>query len=294
MRFALAAVMLLGVLVVPTAARATGCDRVEPVFGVKDGGLLLEHDYCVEGEELGHFLPARIIGDFQNGSMPRLFWGGRRPDNASVIYAVTADGRLMWSRQNAYTGVLGPMVEVGHRFGGWSRYTSLMSSGRGQLFAVDERGHLIKWVHIGWLDGQDEWREDPRDLGPVCKPGAIVFASAIGPGNSVQVHGSGYSLCNWNTRYETMSTLPADALSATAAPAPGVTFALRATMSGRLMRLTLETSLPSGPVWTVDKMADASYIRVFAGNSFKPGDDKDLFKYEWQWYFYDGKDWPGP
>ncbi|HZM83718.1 MAG TPA: hypothetical protein VFC19_48995 [Candidatus Limnocylindrales bacterium] len=289
MKSALAMVLLLGVIAIPGAVRAGGCDRVEPVFGMKALGLLVEHDYCVEGQG-GRFLSSKVVATFDNGSVPRLFWGGRLPGNLSVIYAVTAGGRLRWGRQLA-DGALGPMVEVGHQFGDWSRYTALFSTGMGELFGVDERGRLLRWQHAGWRDGDDVWAAGPRDVGPACKPGPMVFAAIKGPTSSVLVpptNPPGYAFCTWDGRVEWASTLPAGLVSPTAAPAPSVTFALREGDS-RLVRLRLEIGRPVAPMWIVDDTADASYLNVFTGNSFKPGSDDDLFKYEWQWAFYDGK-----
>ena len=289
MRLAVATVVLLGVFAVPGPARANRCDWVEPVFGVKPPDLLIEHSYCVEGET-GRFEPARVIATFENGSMPRIFWGGRLPDNAAVFYAVGQDGRLMWARQTGGNGVLGPMREVGSGFGDWGRYPTLMSAGKGHLFAVNEWGNLVRWVHSGWLTGADEWGSEPLDLGPACKMGTTVFASALipGPGKAVVVQGLTYSLCRWDGRTQTMSVLPEGVMSATAAPAPGVAFALLAP-SGQLKRMVLHARQPDLPIWRIDDGADATYARVFAGNAFMPGEEKDLHKYEWQWSFYDGK-----
>ncbi len=279
-------ILLIAILLVPAAPPSSGtadCERIEPVFGVTATGALVEQRFCVRAGH-GEFLRPRPVAELAAGQTRQLFWGGMLEDTASAIYGVTGGGQLWWARQDATTGRLGAPIAVGGQFGDWSRYRQIVANGLGELFALDSSGHLLRWVHIGWREGEDAWEAGPQDLGEGCKLGPIVFASTLSPTMryvALQDDPPGYAFCTTEGQAHNASVLPPPTRSATMAVAPGVAYALLD--NGELARIVLGPALQ----WRAGNRSGASYLAAFAGWAFIPTESQPSYKYEWQWTFYD-------
>ena len=82
-----------------------------------------------------------------------------------VVYAITADGRLLWYRHLGYRsggGVetwQGP-TQVGT---GWGHFLNVVSQGDGVIYGVQPDGALTWYKHLGYLDGRPVW-EGPKNV----------------------------------------------------------------------------------------------------------------------------------
>jgi hypothetical protein len=110
-------------------------------------------------------------------SFKQVFSGG-----GGVIYGITRDGKLIWSRHTAYLSGLG--VEVAGAWDesrevseGWGGYRQVFSGGGGIIYAITQDGQLLWFKHSGFANGSAEW-EGPAPV-------------AMGFGNYQQVFAGG-------------------------------------------------------------------------------------------------------
>jgi len=96
-----------------------------------------------------------------------------RDFEAVVLYAVTADGQLLWRRQDAAGAPLSPPVRVGASVD-WSQFASIFAAAGGYLGAVEAGGTPSRAVrmyrHDGWTVGDAAMSEAAPILAPFVGP----------------------------------------------------------------------------------------------------------------------------
>jgi hypothetical protein len=128
-------------------AAAADCDEPKPIYAVNgSNGYLYELASCPDSlTEVGKV----DSGDWRTSS--RIFATG---DVAvTVVYRITADGRLEARRQTASGAQLEAPVEVGAGID-WSRFRTVIVPRRGYLWADDGVDRTIRaFRHDGWATG---------------------------------------------------------------------------------------------------------------------------------------------
>lgn len=82
--------------------------------------------------------------------MRHVFWGGE-----GVIYAVNANGELLWYKHNGYQTGGGLDTWEGHYVVGrnWANMSQVFSAGEGRIYAFTRIGQLRSYKHEGYRDG---------------------------------------------------------------------------------------------------------------------------------------------
>ncbi|CAN5347532.1 hypothetical protein BH11PSE14_BH11PSE14_09000 [soil metagenome] len=96
---------------------------------------------------LGAFVPepSQFIGTFSSST------GVLQP---MWVYAIAADGRLVWYRKDGGAAPWQGPITVS---GGWTAYREVVAAGGNSLFALSNDGHLFWLRHDGFNDGSREW-----------------------------------------------------------------------------------------------------------------------------------------
>lgn len=144
-----------------------GWDMYQRVFAGSDGVL-----YGIDAagdlywyREIDHeeplYFPPRLTPEWRGrvwlaggfGDYTHVFAG-----TGGVIYVVTADGRLLWTRHESLNGpgALAPFKEIGQ---GWADFKRLFTAGdQGNIYAVTQAGDMYWYQHVDWLGGSPTWR----------------------------------------------------------------------------------------------------------------------------------------
>jgi hypothetical protein len=144
----------------PVGAAATACAAPERIFAVDAGtGHLSELQACPDPASI------TVVGEVDAGD-----WRSARrilaaaDGAATVLYSVTADGRLEARRQAAPGAALSAPTQVGAGID-WSRFRQVVSPGAGYLVA-DEYQAVRTFRHLDWATGGGTLVEGPQLLEP--------------------------------------------------------------------------------------------------------------------------------
>jgi hypothetical protein len=104
-----------------------------------------------------------------------------------VIYAVTADGRLLWYRHLGYlTGE--PQWQGPKQVGsGWGNMKRVFSPGLGIIYAMPASGELVWYKNDGYLDGTPTWL-GPNKIAADWSSFVNVFPRMGAAPDSSQIH----------------------------------------------------------------------------------------------------------
>ncbi len=131
------------------------------VYGIQDDGVLVWYrkDSIAEQERRGSIskftMPASTGSDWQGPKQVGSGWGEFTtviPAGGNRLYALTADGRLLWFQHDGFNdGSLAwkEPVEVGHD---WN-FAKIFSGGDGVVYAIQDDGTLLWYRHEGFRDG---------------------------------------------------------------------------------------------------------------------------------------------
>lgn len=159
----------------PAAAADPVCTTINQVYGVTSAGALIQHEYCLSsGQPAGQTVRPVTKASWATGG--QIFSGRyatRSRPLVSVVYQVSGSGALLWYRDQGPGTSLGDGVRVGRRFGDWRRYRSLFSPGGGHIYGIDSAGRVLRWAHLGFADGSDDWQ------------GPEVVATGYGPTRTI-------------------------------------------------------------------------------------------------------------
>ena len=109
----------------------------------------------------GDLYEVRVLGGTFEGplkvgsgwaGMRHIFSGGNQ-----IIYAITADGKLLWYRHIAQPALAhgwGGAFELG---AAWGDVRLVCAAGDGVIFAVFNNGEFKRYVHSGWRTGDNTW-----------------------------------------------------------------------------------------------------------------------------------------
>lgn len=124
--------------------------------------------------------PVRIAAGF--GNYTQVFSTGQ-----GIIYAITADGRLLWFQHAGYQAgqphLLGPK-QVGS---GWSDMKRVFSTGEGVIYAINKTGELFWYKHEGYMDGTPRW-QGPTKIAADWSNFALVFPRMWGTPQTQVIH----------------------------------------------------------------------------------------------------------
>jgi hypothetical protein len=121
--------------------------------------------------------PKNVSRDW--GAFKQVFAGG-----AGVIYGITQDGRLVWTRHAAFltgqglesAGAWEPSRVVSN---GWGNYRKVFSSGGGTIYAITQGGQLLWFKHAGFANGAPQM-EGPKPVANGWGNYQHVFAAGEG------------------------------------------------------------------------------------------------------------------
>lgn len=147
----------------PTTSGSTAVSRSR----VKSTAAKLEVTHVLDGPKL----VGRGWGDFK-----QVFSGG-----GGIVYALRADGSLLWYRHGGYADGGGPETWTGPKAvgSGWQDFKDVFSSGEGKVYAIKPDGTLLLYQQIGWQTGERSWQE-PRQVGTGWGDFKQVFAGGEG------------------------------------------------------------------------------------------------------------------
>jgi hypothetical protein len=148
------------------------------IYGItQDGRLLwLRHAAFLTGEG------AETPGAWNETREVAGGWGEYRQAFSAgngIIYAVTAEGRLLWFRHTGFADGEaqweGPIALTD----GWANYEQVFSGGNGVIYAVGADG-LLKWTrHFGYQTGANDWQA-AKDVGRGWNGLKAVFSAGTG------------------------------------------------------------------------------------------------------------------
>jgi hypothetical protein len=109
----------------------------------------------------------------------QVFTGGN-----GVIYGITPDGKLMWSRHAAFlagqgTDEPGAWEEAREVSSDFGQYRKVFSAGDGVIYAIAEDGQLLWFRHAGIADGTPQW-EGPVPVAAGWGNYELVFSGGRG------------------------------------------------------------------------------------------------------------------
>jgi hypothetical protein len=242
------------------------CATQQPVFAVAAAtGHLVEVPWC--GSQAGFGLPVEVDdGDWRG--FRQLF--AARSATAVVLYSIAADGAMSARRQDARGAGFGPPVRVGGSVD-WSRYDSVFVAQPGYVQAVEHRGPIQTFQHLGWsTGGTTVAKKNPllaRTVGPSMTAAAWGgFGEAVAAGKHYRI----WRTLLYPTRYDhddawyTSGHLPPDVTAAAGSEAGlyGVDSA------GDLVRLAqdvvFDCPLANLQPWYVAARSPGGYVRVVA------------------------------
>lgn len=171
-------------------AAPDGCEPAEAIFAVRgSNGHLVELESCPDAlTEVGEV----DTGDWRSAS--RILATG--DGTVTVVYQVTADGRLEARRQAAPGAPLEAPVEVGAGID-WSRFRTVLVPRQGYLWADD--GTVRTFRHEGWATGGGDVVEGPpvfaaRGGGPGT---GDLELTGLGPGGRAEAYFAGTHWLVW-------------------------------------------------------------------------------------------------
>lgn len=170
------------------------------LYAIKQDGELLwyRHRGCLTGRK--SWIGPRPVGSGwtiqTRDPRPRMFLGafcdvlaeastGATPGNENLLYAVRADGALVWYRHMGAGPGLSEWANDGKGIVVKSDVLSgnlrMFSGADGVIYVVDNDGQLHWTRHLGYQNGTNEWGA-PRIVGPV---GWDSFSTVFSPGSGV-------------------------------------------------------------------------------------------------------------
>lgn len=160
-------------------------DEAHPaiLYGIGADGVLrwYRHNGATTGAGIGvpgSWAGARNVSGNWAG-YKQVFTGGN-----GVIYGITQDGKLIWSRHIGFLtgqgsdepGAWEEAREVSSDFG---QYRKVFSAGDGVIYAIADDGQLLWFRHVGFADGTPSW-EGPIPVAAGWGDYELVFSGARG------------------------------------------------------------------------------------------------------------------
>ena len=164
---------------------AVPIDEAHPaiLYGIGADGVLrwYRHNGATTGAGIG--VPGswagakNVSGEWAN--YKQVFTGGN-----GVIYGITQDGKLIWSRHLGFlTGQgsdePGAWEEAREVSSDFHQYRKVFSAGDGVIYAIAEDGQLLWFRHVGFADGTPSW-EGPVPVAAGWGNYELVFSGGRG------------------------------------------------------------------------------------------------------------------
>ncbi|MEU0883848.1 hypothetical protein ABZ345_35035 [Lentzea sp. NPDC005914] len=146
----LAVAVSLSALIVTPAQAAEPCPLWErQVFAITASGGLVEHAFCLDADRtVSRWVRENVVATSGWDNVSTAFWSGE-VYGVGVYYRVIGPA-LYWSGDLVSWQRIGATTD-------WSRFTSLISTQPGVIYAVEPSGAVRRLTHLGWQNGADTW-----------------------------------------------------------------------------------------------------------------------------------------
>ncbi|MET8764230.1 hypothetical protein [Lentzea sp. NPDC004782] len=271
----LAFVVSLSALIATPAQAAEPCGVWErQVFAITAAGGLVEHDFCLDANRtVTRWVRENVVATSGWDQVSTAFWSGET--NGDGVYYRVIGPRLYWSKNLQSWQQIGATAD-------WSRYTSLISTEPGVIYATEPSGAVLRRTHLGWQNGADTWSADVR-AGTLPGGSALLGRTVDGfvgltssnVENVVNLWPDGFGAVKLRI------TVPAGVERTTVVPfdlKKYRTSGFGLTTGGRLVLLLPTSCAQPKRDWRADDETGGGYRKIFAGGYLHP----NASPVEWQ------------